>query len=59
LQVLRIKQRVESELKLGEVAAQKLIHAGKILKDEQTIADAKIQDNDFLVVMITPTKVLA
>jgi len=32
---------------------QKLIHSGKILKDEQTIAELGISDTDFIVCMIT------
>lgn len=32
---------------------QKLIHSGKILKDDQTIAELGISDTDFIVCMIT------
>jgi UV excision repair protein RAD23 len=34
----------------------KLIHAGKVLKDDQTIEKCEIKPNDFLVVMVTKTK---
>jgi UV excision repair protein RAD23 len=34
----------------------KLIHSGKILKDEDTIGSCGIQANDFLVVMVTKAK---
>lgn len=34
----------------------KLIHSGKILKDEDTIASCGIKANDFLVVMVTKAK---
>ena len=56
LQVSQIKQRIEHELKLGEAPSQKIIHAGKILKDDQTLESAKLVENDFLVVMISAPK---
>jgi len=34
------------------VEAQKLIHAGKVLKDDQIIGESGIKDRDFLVIMI-------
>lgn len=34
----------------------KLIHSGKVLKDDQTIEACGIQTNDFLVVMVTKAK---
>lgn len=37
-------------------AALKLIHSGKVLKDEDTIASCGIKPNDFLVVMVTKAK---
>mmetsp|Transcript_22934 Transcript_22934/g.32366 ORF Transcript_22934/g.32366 Transcript_22934/m.32366 type:complete len:419 (+) Transcript_22934:42-1298(+) len=51
-----IKKRVEEELNLGAAASQKLIHQGKILKNDQTVASAKIKANDFLVVMASKVK---
>jgi UV excision repair protein RAD23 len=33
-----------------------LIHSGKVLKDDDTIASCAIQENDFLVVMVTKPK---
>jgi UV excision repair protein RAD23 len=54
--IAHVKNRIDNELKLGEAASQKLIHSGKILKDDQTIGSARIQENDFLVVMISATK---
>ena len=57
LQIGQLKQRIDSEFKLGDAASQKLIHSGKILKDDQTIAGAKIQESDFLVVMVAAAKV--
>jgi UV excision repair protein RAD23 len=37
-------------------AGMKLIHSGKVLKDEDTITGCGIQPNDFLVVMIAKAK---
>lgn len=37
-------------------AQQLLIFQGKVLKDETTMADNKVADNSFLVVMLTKTK---
>jgi len=37
--------------KLGEPDTQKLIYSGKILKDDQTLDDAKIRDGGFVVLM--------
>jgi len=39
-QVETLKARVATELSLGEVSQLKLIHAGKILKDKETIGAA-------------------
>lgn len=36
-----------------EAGSQKLIHAGKILKDDNTLSGANIAENDFLVCMVT------
>lgn len=32
---------------------QKLIHSGKVLKDEQTIEELGISETDFIVCMVT------
>jgi len=32
---------------------QKLIHAGKVLKDDQILSDCGVKEKDFLVVMVT------
>jgi hypothetical protein len=37
---------------LGEPDSQKLIYSGKILRDEQTLSDAKIREGGFIVLMI-------
>ncbi|CEG40877.1 uv excision repair protein rad23 [Plasmopara halstedii] len=50
-----VKQKIE-ELQKFPVAQQKLIHAGKVLKDDSTLADYNVKENDFLVVMVTKPK---
>ncbi|RHZ00459.1 hypothetical protein DYB37_004932, partial [Aphanomyces astaci] len=40
------------------VENQKLIHAGKVLKDEGKLAEYNVKENDFLVVMVTKPKVV-
>ncbi len=52
-QIEAIKQRIEHELKLGQAEGSKLIKAGKILKDKETIAEAGIKEKDFLIVMFS------
>lgn len=39
----------------SELAAdrQKLIHSGKVLKDEQTVAELGLSESDFLVCMLS------
>jgi UV excision repair protein RAD23 len=37
-------------------AGMKLIHSGKVLKDNDTVEACSIQDNDFIVVMVTKPK---
>jgi UV excision repair protein RAD23 len=50
--VLATKQKIEGE-KGFAAAQQKLIHAGKVLKDDSKLAEYNIKENDFLVVMVT------
>jgi UV excision repair protein RAD23 len=38
------------------IEKQKLIHAGKVLKDEQTLAETGVKEGNFLVVMISKPK---
>ena len=54
--VLELKQRVDTELQLGDVADQKLIKAGKILVNENTLEEAGVKDGDFVVIMISKAK---
>jgi len=54
--VAQIKERIHTELNLGEPETQKLIHRGKILKDDQTAQSAGFKEKDFLVVMVKKQK---
>jgi len=51
-----VKTKIQDDLKLGEVSLQKLIHRGKILKNEQSISEIGVKDNDYIVVMVTKKK---
>ncbi|RLN49193.1 hypothetical protein BBJ29_003707 [Phytophthora kernoviae] len=53
--VVEVKQKIEG-LQTFPVAQQKLIHAGKVLKDDSTLAEYNVKENDFLVVMVTKPK---
>ena len=50
-----MKSIIEKEKGFG-AGLQKLIHAGKILKDDQTLSGANIAENDFLVCMVSKPK---
>ncbi|ETO12762.1 rad23 protein [Reticulomyxa filosa] len=54
--VAQIKERIHSELDLGEPENQKLIHRGKILKDDQTAQSIGLKEKDFVVVMVKKGK---
>merc|ERR1712141_31474 len=54
--VAEIKEEIHKDLSLGEPESQKLIHHGKILKDEQTAESAGFKEKDFLVVMVRKIK---
>merc|ERR1712137_844130 len=45
-----------SEAKGWEVACQKIIHAGKILQDENTLEASKMKDGSMLVCMVSKPK---
>lgn len=47
-----VKDLIHKEHNLGEPASQKLIYSGKILKDDQSLNDAKIREGGFIVLMI-------
>ncbi|KAL7454617.1 hypothetical protein ACHAWC_006223 [Mediolabrus comicus] len=53
-QTKSIIENTKSEL--GSASSMKLIHSGKVLKDDDTIESCNIKPSDFLVVMITKAK---
>uniref|UniRef100_H3G763 UV excision repair protein RAD23 n=1 Tax=Phytophthora ramorum TaxID=164328 RepID=H3G763_PHYRM len=56
--VSAVKQKIE-QLQSFPASQQKLIHAGKVLKDDSTLAEYNVKENDFLVVMVTKPKAAA
>lgn len=54
--IAQVKGLIEAAKKELPAATMKLIHSGKVLKDEDTIESCNIKENDFLVVMITKAK---
>lgn len=48
-----LKVKIEESRADHAAARQKLIHAGKVLKDEQLISELGISEADFIVCMIT------
>lgn len=53
VQVADLKTKIEESREDHGAARQKLIHAGKVLKDEQVISEIGIAEADFIVCMIT------
>lgn len=53
-----VKEKIQNQKGVATYPAehQKLIYAGKILNDEQTIGDVKIDDKKFVVVMVSQPK---
>lgn len=51
-----VKTIIETSKSEFPAASMKLIHSGKVLKDEDVIESCNIKPNDFLVVMITKAK---
>uniref|UniRef100_A0A803V2P9 UV excision repair protein RAD23 n=1 Tax=Ficedula albicollis TaxID=59894 RepID=A0A803V2P9_FICAL len=60
-QVKALKEKIESERGKDAfpVAGQKLIYAGKILNDETALKEYKIDEKNFVVVMVTKPKAAA
>merc|ERR1719471_2331377 len=54
--VLDLKNKIETQLSLGSAAAMKLIHHGKILKDDQVLSSIGLKEGDFVVLMTTKKK---
>jgi len=54
--VAEVKNIIESANSEMPAAAIKLIHSGKVLKDDLTLEAAGVKPNDFLVVMVTKPK---
>ncbi len=48
-----LKNKIVGEKSDLPAERQKLIHAGKVLKDDQNIGDLGISESDFIVCMIT------
>ncbi|GLE11222.1 hypothetical protein PINS_up023561 [Pythium insidiosum] len=53
--VAAVKAKIQ-ELQSFAVDQQKLIHAGKVLKDDSPLSEYGVKENDFLVVMVTKPK---
>lgn len=53
LQVREAKGVIEASNAEFPAAQLKLIHSGKILKDESTLEEYQIKEDDFLVCMVT------
>ena len=51
--VLNVKQKISAEKADFEVERQKLIHSGKVLKDDAVLSTLAIPESDFLVCMVT------
>ena len=56
IQIIDVKQKIESDLHIGGAGDQKLICAGKVLKDDQTVAEAGLKDGSMIVCMISKKK---
>jgi hypothetical protein len=48
-----VKQKIFNEKPSLIVERQKLIHSGKVLRDDQTVADLGLAESDFIVCMLT------
>lgn len=49
----KLKEKIQAERAELVADRQKLIHAGKVLKDEQTVTELGLSESDFLVCMVT------
>jgi len=55
--VAEVKTVIEKEKSELPAASMKLIHSGKVLKDDDKIESCNIKPNDFLVVMIAKVSI--
>uniref|UniRef100_A0A7N0ULT4 Ubiquitin receptor RAD23 n=1 Tax=Kalanchoe fedtschenkoi TaxID=63787 RepID=A0A7N0ULT4_KALFE len=57
-QVVDVKKKIEEAqgAEIYPASQQMLIHQGKVLKDETTLEENKVLDNNFIVVMLSKTK---
>jgi UV excision repair protein RAD23 len=53
LQVGALKQKIQEARDDLGADRQKLIHSGKVLKDEQTVGELGLSEADFIVCMVT------
>ena len=56
LQVPQVKAVIEETNPEFPAAQLKLIHSGQILKDDSTLAEYKIKEDEFLVCMVTKVR---
>lgn len=56
LQGLQAKQKIAALKPAFEPGQQKLIHSGKVLKDDEPISVAGVKEGSFLVCMVTKPK---
>lgn len=54
--VAALKTQIETQLSLGKAEAMKLIHHGKVLKDDQVLSSIGLKEGDFVVLMTTKKK---
>merc|ERR1719493_660531 len=54
--VADLKKQIETDLKLGDASSMKLIHHGKILKNDQILNSCGLKENDFVVLMTAKKK---
>ena len=55
-QVTSLKEKIASQRSEAVVENQKLIYAGKVLRDEQTVSECGISGDGFLVCMVTKVR---
>ena len=51
--ITTVKERITASIADTPVERQKLIHAGKVLKDTQTVGELNIGEGEFIVCMVS------